>query len=110
MIIHEEREKLYKLEKEILEKGPDFYYSIVRGKDDDFLKYIISKRIHSFRHGLFPTNKKIILKEISDNWKEFLNKSIITNEGYLNIIKSPPIMQVKNKHFNHYLCIINDSF
>jgi GDP-L-fucose synthase len=24
-------------------------------------KYIISKRIHSFRHGLYPTNKKIIL-------------------------------------------------
>ena len=32
MTIEEEREKLYKLEKEIVEKGPDFYYNVVRGK------------------------------------------------------------------------------
>ena len=42
-----ERQKLYKLEKEIVEKGADFYFSIVRGKDDDYLKYVIAKRIHS---------------------------------------------------------------
>ncbi len=48
----------YKLEKEIIENGPDFYYSIVKGKDYDNLKYIISKRIHGVRHGLFPTINK----------------------------------------------------
>ena len=48
-------------EKEIVEKGAEFYYSIVRGKDDDYLKYVISKRINAFRYGLYPTTKKIIL-------------------------------------------------
>jgi hypothetical protein len=67
-----ERQKLYKLEKEIVEKGSEYYYSMVRGQDDDYLKYVISKRIHSFRHGLYPTNKNIILHEITDNWKECL--------------------------------------
>ncbi len=38
-----ERQKLYKLEKEIVEKGAEFSYSIIRGKDDDYLKYVISK-------------------------------------------------------------------
>ncbi len=40
MTIEEERNKLYNLEKEILEKGSDFYYTIVNG-EDDYLKYII---------------------------------------------------------------------
>ena len=52
-----ERQKLYKLEKEIVEKGADFYYSIVRSGTDDYLKYVISKRINSFRHGLYPQKK-----------------------------------------------------
>ena len=87
MTKEKERQKLYKLEKEIVEKGPDFYYSIVKGKEDDYyLKYVISKRIYGFRHGLFPTTKKVILHEISDNWKDFLNKTVITNQDYLHII------------------------
>ena len=32
MTIEKEREALYKLEKEIIEKGAEFYYSISRGK------------------------------------------------------------------------------
>ena len=82
MTIEKERNELYILEKEIVKNGADFYYNIVRGKDDDYLKYVISKRIHSFRHGLYPTNKKIILHEISDNWKTFFNKTAITNQDY----------------------------
>ena len=129
MTIEEERQKLYKLEKEILEKGQDFYYSIVRGKDDEFLKYVISKRIHNFRNGLYPTTKKIILREISDNWKEFLNKSNITNEDYLNIIEKykdnehaflyldPPYLDsynsgygtYQNKHHDENLKIIDNT-
>ena len=80
-----ERQKLYKLEKEIVEKGADFYNSIVRSGTDDYLKYVISKRIHSFRHELYPTNKKIILYEISENWKTFFKKTQITNQDYLDI-------------------------
>ena len=109
-----ERQKLYKLEKEIIEKGAEFYYSIVRGKDDDYLKYVISKRIHSFRHGLYPTNKNIILHEITDNWKEFFNKSTITNIDYLDILNKykdyenaflyldPPYMDSFNAGYGTY--------
>ena len=86
MTKEEERQKLYKLEKEIVEKGAEFYYSIVRGKDDDYLKYVISKRIHSFRHGLYPTNKKIILKEISENWINFFNVAKITNNDFREVM------------------------
>ena len=129
MTIEEERQKLYKLEKEILEKGEDLYYSIVKGGDDNYLKYVISKRIHNFRHGLYPTNKKIILKEISDNWIEFLNKSITTNEDYLNIIEKykdnehaflyldPPYLDsynsgygtYQNKHHDENLKVIDNT-
>ena len=114
MTKEEERQKLYKLEKEIVEKGAEFYYSIVRGKDDDYLKYVISKRIHSFRHGLYPTNKNIILHEITDNWKEFFNKSTITNIDYLDILNKykdnenaflyldPPYMDSFNAGYGTY--------
>ena len=85
MTKEEKRQKLYKLEKEIVEKGAEFYYSIVKGKDDNYLKYVISKRIHAFRDGLYPTTNKIILHEITENWKDFLNKSTITNNDYLVI-------------------------
>ena len=63
MTIEEERNKLYKLEKEILEKGSDFYYTIVKG-EDDYLKYIISKRIYQFRYGVYPTNKKLFFMKL----------------------------------------------
>ena len=114
MTIEKERNELYILEKEIVKNGADFYYNIVRGKDDDYLKYIISKRIHNFRHGLYPTNKKIILHEISDNWKEFFNKAIITNKDYLDIFDKykdnenaflyldPPYMDSFNGGYTHY--------
>jgi hypothetical protein len=41
---------------------------------------IIARRIHSFRKGLYPTNRKIILKEISEPWINFLKK--IKNNKY----------------------------
>ena len=71
MINEEERNKLYKIEKEIISKGQDFYNTIVKAKDNDYLKFIISRRIHSFRYGLYPTSKNIILHEISNNWINF---------------------------------------
>ena len=80
MTDEKERENLYKLENEIVKKGAECYYTITKG-NDDYLKYVISKRIHCFRHGIYPT-KKIILHEISNNWKDFYKKTIITNEDY----------------------------
>ena len=71
MIDEEQRNKLYKIEKEIEEKGEEFYYSIVNSKDDNYLKYVISRRIYFIRYGLYPTTKKINLKTISNNWVDF---------------------------------------
>jgi site-specific DNA-adenine methylase len=114
MIIEKERENLYRLEKEIVEKGPDFYYNIVRGKDDEYLKYVISRRIHSFRNGLYPTTKKIILHEITANWKDFFNKATITNQDYTDIFDKykdnehaflyldPPYMDSFNADYGTY--------
>jgi site-specific DNA-adenine methylase len=57
MMDEEERKKLYKIEKEKEEKGTNYYYSIENNKDDDYLKYVISRRIYFLRYGLFPTTK-----------------------------------------------------
>jgi hypothetical protein len=40
----------------------------------DYNAYIISKTIHSFRIGLYPTTKKVNKKIISENWINFLMK------------------------------------
>lgn len=87
MTKEEERNKLYKLEEEVLKNGAEYYYNIVKSKnkDDDYYKYILSRRIQSFRYGLYPTTKKIILKQLSQNWIDFLNKAIITNKNYIDV-------------------------
>ena len=109
-----ERQKLYKLEQEILNKGEKFYYSIVREGDDEYLKYVISRRIHAIRYGLFPTTKKLILHEISPNWKSFFKDSIITNKDYKVIFEKykdnekaflyldPPYMDSYNAGYNSF--------
>jgi site-specific DNA-adenine methylase len=114
MLIEEERTKLYKIEEQILKEGAPYYYSIVRDGNDEFLKYVISKRIHAFRHGLFPTTKKIILRKITPNWIDFLNKAIITNYNYIHIFDKyidnkdaflyidPPYMDSYNAGYNTY--------
>jgi hypothetical protein len=53
------------------EKGEELYYSIVITGNDELLNFIISKRIHTFRIGLYPTTKKIIASPITDNWINF---------------------------------------
>ena len=110
----EERNKLYELEKKIVEQGEELYYSIVRKGDDEFLKYIISRRIHAFRNGLYPTTKKIILRPISDNWLKFLNDTKITNKDYKEIFNEykdndkaflyldPPYMDSYNAGYNSF--------
>ena len=109
----EERNKLYKIEKEIISKGQDFYNTIVKANDDDYLKFIVSRRIHAFRYGLYPT-KKIILHEISNNWINFLNKATITNNDYLKVFDKykdnenaflyldPPYMDSYNANYSIY--------
>ena len=87
IIKEDERDKLYKFENDVTEKGQLYYDSIVKKKPQDFEGWILSKRIHSFRYGLFPTNKKIILKEISPNWVKFFEKATITNNDFTTTLK-----------------------
>jgi site-specific DNA-adenine methylase len=86
MLDEDKRNDLYKIEQEIEEKGQEHYYSIVNSKDDDYLKYVISRRIYFLRYGLFPTTKSITLKTISNNWINFFKHSKITNKDYKQII------------------------
>ena len=110
----EERQKLYNFEKEDVEEGQDFYNLIVRENPQTFQGYILGNRIHAFRHGMFSTNKQIILKEISPNWIEFYNHSVITNKDFQEILKEyqdkekafiyldPPYMDSFNAGYNQY--------
>ena len=86
------REEFYKLQDECLKPdGGEIYFYEILGKNKSLMKteynaYIISKTIHSFRYGLYPTNKKVNKKIISENWINFFNKAIITNEDYKIIL------------------------
>ena len=118
MLDENKRNELYKIEEEIKEKGEEEYYKYVKkNKKENFNNYwshIISLRIHSFRHGLFPTNRKIILSKIPDKWIELFNKSIITCEDWketLNKYKDnenafiyldPPYLDSYNASYNQY--------
>ncbi len=86
----DERNKLYELEKEIQAKGKEFYNSIVeksiKNKKNHYLSYVIGKRIHAYREGLYP-DKNFKLKQISNDWINFFNKCIIYNKDYYEIIK-----------------------
>ena len=112
------RQDLYKLEQLILKEGQDKYYEIVRTKKTDYeslyYKEILSQRIHSFRSGLWPTTKKIILHEISNDWINFFNKSNITNFDFKQIFKNyednekiflyldPPYSNSYNASYSNY--------
>lgn len=89
MIYENKREELYKIEEDILEKGEEEYYKHVDKLKlkTDYWSYIIGKRIHSFRYGIFPTTKKIILSKISDNWLEFLTTANKTTDDWKVIME-----------------------
>ena len=52
----------------------------------EYIPYIIARRIYAFRHGLYPTTKKIILKEISKDWINFFQKAKITNNDFKEVM------------------------
>ena len=75
----EERKKLYKLEESIINIGIEEYNKIIKKHEPkamltEYIPYIISQRIKAFRRGLYPTTKKIILKEIPTPWINFFKK------------------------------------
>ena len=87
----EKRKELYKLEESILKNGSEEYNKIIKKNEPkammtEYIPYIIARRIHSFRLGLYPTTKKIILKEISEPWINFFKKSKITNIDFREIM------------------------
>jgi hypothetical protein len=91
MMDEEERKKLYKLEESIVKLGIEEYNKIIikekpKVMQTEYIPYIISRRIHSFRNGLYPTTKKIILKEISELWIDFFKKSKITNNDFREVM------------------------
>ena len=59
----EKRKELYKLEESIVKIGSEEYNKVIKkdnpqGMRNEYIPYVIFKRIHSFRHGLYPTTKK----------------------------------------------------
>ena len=85
----DKRNELYKIENDILEKGSEEYYRYVDKSKlkTDYWSYVIGGRIHSFRNGMYPTTKKIIIKPIPDKWIDFFNISKITNKYWKEIMK-----------------------
>ena len=115
----EERTKLYKLEESIVNLGSEEYNKIIKKNEPkammtEYIPYIISRRINAFRYGLYPTTKKIILKEISESWINFFKKSKITNNDFKEVMNEykdnkdaflyldPPYMDSFNSCYNCY--------
>lgn len=116
MIDEEKREELYKKEEDILKKGAEEYYKYVDKKQlkSDYWSYIISHRIHCFRYGMFPTNRKITISKISGNWLEFLTISKKTTDDWKVIMEKykdnknafiyldPPYLESHNASYCQY--------
>ena len=108
------RDELYEIETTIKEKGKEEYIKYVNKDKNDYWNYIISKRIYSFRCGLFPTTKNIVVTPIGENWAKFLNTAKITNQDYMDIIEmykdnkngfiyiDPPYLDSYNATYNQY--------
>ena len=84
-----EREKIYKIEDDIIEKGEEEYFKYVDKNKlkTDYFSYVIGRRISAFRYGLFPTTRKITSTKISDNWLEFLTIAKKTTDDWKVIME-----------------------
>ena len=80
------REEFYKIQDDIIENGPDYYY-IYEDKTElkrEYISYLFEKRIGTFCR-LFPG--KISSTKISDNWMEFLTIANKTNDDWKVIME-----------------------
>jgi site-specific DNA-adenine methylase len=119
MMDEEKRNELYKLEESILKNGMEEYNKIIKKNNpqamrNEYIPYVITRRIHGFRFGLYPTTKKIILKQISENWINFFHKAKITNNDFIEVMEEykenenaflyidPPYMDSFNGGYNCY--------
>jgi len=87
----EKRKELYKLEESIVKIGSEEYNKVIKKNNPkammtEYIPYIIARRINAFRYGLYPTTRKIILKEISENWINFFNVAKITNNDFREVM------------------------
>jgi site-specific DNA-adenine methylase len=119
----DKRNELYKIENDILEKGQEEYDKYVDKTKlkTDYWSYVIGGRIYSFRNGLFPTTKKIIIKPIPDKWIEFFNISKITNQDWKEIMEEykdnekafiyldPPYLSSFNGSYTQYNTSIDEN-
>ena len=108
------RNELYELEKEIKEKGKEFYNLIVKTDKTSYNSYVIGKRIKAQIEGLFPINREIKLKEITPDWIDFYNKVEMNNKDYKEIIEEykdnkdaiiyldPPYLNSWNTQYSAY--------
>ena len=111
-----EREKLYKIEDDIIEKGEEEYFKYVDKNKlkTDYISYVIGRRIHKFRYGLFPIATKITSTKISDNWLEFLTTANKTTDDWKVIMEKykdnknafiyldPPYLESYNANYCKY--------
>ena len=111
-----EREKLYKIEDDIIEKGEEEYFKYVDKNKlkTDYISYVIGRRISAFRYCLFPTTRKITSTKISDNWLEFLTIANKTTDDWEVIMEKykdnknafiyldPPYLESYNAGYNKY--------
>ena len=115
----EERKKLYKLEKSIIDIGSEEYNKVIKKNESkamltEYIPYVISQRIKAFRRGLYPTTKQIIAKEIPEQWITFFKISKITNIDFREVMNEykenkaaflyvdPPYMDSYNAGYNSY--------
>jgi hypothetical protein len=98
------RDELFKIETTIKENGKDEYLKYVNNNKNDYWNYIISRRIYSFRCGLFPTTKNIVVSPIGENWAKFLNAATITNQDYIDIIEMFSTLKSR-KYFPTFLLL-----
>jgi hypothetical protein len=108
------RDELFELESIIKEKGKEEYIKYVDKDKNDYWDYVISKRIFSFRYGLYPSTKNIVVTPIGENWAKFLNTAKFTNQDDKDIIEmykdnengflyiDPPYLDSYNANYNSY--------
>ena len=108
------RDVFYKLLNSIKTKE-DYELYVNKNNKNEYNHYVISRMIHSYRYGLFPTTKKLkIYDKMHDNNINFLKHAIFLNKYYSVIFNEyknnknsiiyidPPYLNSANKTYSTY--------
>ena len=107
-------ERWMAFEREVLDAGKEKYMEICAA--DTFEKYVLSKRIHKFRNGVFPKDPtRFYNKPIgTPAWLKFFKHAVITNEEWLDAVApykhdpkafvflDPPYFKSDNRAYENY--------